>query len=406
MESKKFIDRQQKKLIGLSTKSNKEESEGDEIDKLVSLTFDENPTIRAEVAKKLSNFLSDPRAVLALIDLSSDKNENVKIIAKSALENYTNLDKEAFSSLEKFFEKIHNQQNQEEISKEWEKEKSILLPQIEKLFSSEDAKRKLLPSIERIIKKSKKPSQVIEQIKPIDSYLASEVDELKEDEKTQKHQEPIFSKEEQLQKSEQTNFPLPKEVEQKINSPVFSIPKIEQLDDLEAIEEKNEEKLPNNFLDVYKFAYILATTPGIKAADLNKEKKRLLTETKKAINLAFKLASKKAKEEGRIENLSGLKVGMKKISTYPLEVLDITTVLIQKQKKPTQFIRVLLSDGKNSIPLYLSLERGEGIKKGDYLALKDAVVDFIIKNPLATVDGEKGELCFVLSKKSQIILTR
>jgi len=45
----------------------------DEIDKLVALTFDENPKIRLSVAQDLSKHSEDPRALLALLELSSDK---------------------------------------------------------------------------------------------------------------------------------------------------------------------------------------------------------------------------------------------------------------------------------------------------------------------------------------------
>ncbi|MCM8830611.1 MAG: HEAT repeat domain-containing protein [Candidatus Omnitrophica bacterium] len=391
-EEKKFQDRTQKRL-DMENNIKQEFQEGDEIDKLVSLSFDENPATRKECAKKLGNFLSDPRAILALIDLSADKDEEVKQTAKKILENYHSPDKEAFSSLEKFFEKLHENTF---VPEEIEKQKSLMLPQVEKLFTSQIAKEKLLPSIEKLFsRKSKKlsdeelPKGKKKEDLPLSFFEQEQAKEQKE----------IATKQET-----DLNFPLPDSIKEKISSPIFSIPKIESLEKEEEFEE--QEKLPSNFLDFYKYAFILASTPGIKASDINKEKKHLISVIKHNISLAFKLAIKKAKQEGGIESLAGLKVGMNKISTLPLEVLDLADVYIPKGKKNLLFLRILLSDGKNSLALYLPKEKGAGIGKGDLITLKNVHVDFIIKNPNATSSSEKGELCFLLSKNSQIIITR
>ncbi|MEM4137341.1 MAG: HEAT repeat domain-containing protein [Candidatus Anstonellaceae archaeon] len=395
-EQKKSLDKIQKKLPSEII----QQEEGDEIDKLVSLTFDEDSKVREEVAKKLGNYLSDPRAILALIDLSSDKNENVKQAAKKALENYVSPDKEAFSSLEKFFEKIHQSEDEQ---KEWEAQKSLMFPQVEKLFTSKVAKEKLLPSIEKFFsKRTARPQKSLQSdSQPTLTQLEEQQNQQQTIEKSsislENHSEV------EVKSEEESSFPLPQSIKEKLSSPLLSIPKI---DSNENLEEQEEEKLPLSFLDIYKFAYTLATNPTIKAADLNKEKKKLINLTKHNINLAFKLAIKKAKEEGGIDSFSNLKAGMKKLSTLPLEVLDFSWAYITKGKKQLKMARIVLSDGRSTLPLYLEEKRATGITKGDLLVLKNCYVDFLIKNPHAQREDEKGELCLFLSDNSTLSIIR
>jgi len=414
MAHPKKIDKLQKKL---ELEANKEEGV-EEIDKLVSLAFDEDPQIRLEVAKRLAQKLEDPRAVLALLELSSDKNKEVQTTAKNILENYNSPDKEAFVSLGKFFEELKEKQiDQEEI----QKEKSLMLPQIEKLFTSNKAKEKLLPSIDKIFEKTlsktkKEKSVLVAQTETIEK----EIPKIEEHNIKDKLHADLQAKEKPAQMEELTtrsqnqkqeineiaSIPLPQEIKQKIDSPIFSIPKIEQPP--EEIEEENQEQesIPVSFLEIYKRAYLLAITAGIKASDLNKEKKRLINETKKNIALAFKLALKKAQQEGGIESLSGLKVGMKKINTLPLEVIEVLEVNIEKNKKQIPYSKLIVSDGKTSLPFYLDKKKAEGIKKTDHIAIKGAYVDYLLKNPYAQKESEKGELCLFLSKKGQINIIR
>ncbi|MFN3910266.1 MAG: HEAT repeat domain-containing protein [Candidatus Anstonellaceae archaeon] len=399
-EGKKSEDKQQKRLIMDNQNIGQNAEEGDEIDRLVSLSFDENPAIREEVAKKLAHFLSDPRAILALIDLSADKNELVKQTAKKVLEKYQSSDKEAFSSLEKFFEKLHESTL---VPEELEKQKNLMMPQVEKLFSSQVSKEKLLPSIEKLFsRKSKK--EVLQATSEQKEKVLASISSLEGEPKTKEKKEGVDIQQKETTMAADLDFPLPSSVKEKLSSPILSIPKIEHSEEL--VSEEKEEKFPISFLDFYKLAFSLASTPGIKASDLTKEKKHLLSVLKHNLSLAFKIAIKKAKQEGGIDSLSGLKIGMKKISTLPLEVLDVSSVSILKGKKAITLVRVLLSDGKSHLPLYLSQEKGLGIKKGDLVSLKNVYVDFIIKNPNASSDHEKGELCFLLSKNSQIIITR
>jgi hypothetical protein len=68
--------------------------------------------------------------------------------------------------------------------------------------------------------------------------------------------------------------------------------------------------------------------------------------------------------------------------------------------------RILLSDGKTSVPLYVPPERAQGIKTGDLISLRSAIADYQIKNPDAASDAEKGELVLKLSKNGQMMITK
>ncbi len=193
---------------------------------------------------------------------------------------------------------------------------------------------------------------------------------------------------------EAINFPLPANLEQRMNSPVSSIP---MLAGSEGEFREEEGRLPKSRLDYYQWAYALAITPGIKAAELKKEKERLLKDIKNEIEMAFKMAIDRAKENG-IESLTGLKPGMKKLTTFPLEVVEHTLVMVPAgKKKMVQMARIAVSDGKRTLPLYVMPQRGNGIDKGDLVSLRDMYVDYFTHS---------SELVLLLGKNGQIMLTK
>ena len=207
----------------------------------------------------------------------------------------------------------------------------------------------------------------------------------------------------QQRMDEATNFPVPEYLQPKTLSPTSVIPSM--------MEEKAEEigpeegvRMPKHALYYYKLAYAIAMTPGIKASDVKKEKEHLIKESKADIELAFKLAMERTATEG-IENLSGLKPGMKKLATLPLEVLDNVVVSVPHGKKLLAYNRILLSDGKHQLPLYVQPPRADGIRSGDLLSLRDAFVDYWVKSNPAP-GSNPGELVLMLGKSGQLIVTK
>ena len=60
------------------------EDNPDDLDRIVAQAFDSDPSVRLKVAGSLSK-IDDPRAIFALIELSSDKDEAVKELAQRGL---------------------------------------------------------------------------------------------------------------------------------------------------------------------------------------------------------------------------------------------------------------------------------------------------------------------------------
>ncbi len=409
----------------------------DDIDRLVSLTFDENPSIRRSVVQDLSKHSQDPRALLALLELSSDKDEQISTLAKESLGTYKQADAEAFTSLEKFFSEAR--EDVPESPQEIASAKQRLLPSLEKLFSKNNfAKEKLLPSLEKLFSAQQTPSSYkdscanVEQTNVLVSnqqssnhdaldsidYVHTKKSIIENAEKSvgvpirmqnprEIHQKRVSSSfhPTQSQLDDSVNFPLPEHLHSRVYSPISSIPIMGDGEVATSVEH-TQDYLPSTYLDFYKWAYAIALTPGIKASDVKKEKLRLISDCKRSIELAFKLAITRAREEG-IESLAGLKPGMSKISTLPLEVLEHKLINIPKGKtKLIELSRLLLSDGKHSIPLYISPTRAQGIKTGDLVSLRNAVVDYQIKDANASSDSQKGEIVFTLAKNGQLTITK
>lgn len=207
----------------------------------------------------------------------------------------------------------------------------------------------------------------------------------------------------QQRMDEATNFPVPEYLQPKAPSPTSAIPSMTE-EKVEEVEMEEGVRMPKHALYYYKLAYAIAMTPGIKASEVKKEKERLVKESKQDIELAFKLALERTATEG-IESLSGLKPGMKKLSTLPLEVLDNVVVSVPHGKKLLAYNRILLSDGKHQLPLYVPPPRADGIRSGDLLSLRDAFVDYWIKsNP--TPGSSPGELVLMLGKNGQLIVNK
>jgi hypothetical protein len=217
--------------------------------------------------------------------------------------------------------------------------------------------------------------------------------------------QPLYQSQAIKQRMEEaTNFPIPEYLQPKPPSPVASIPSMLDEPPLEQVVEEEGVKMPRHALYYYKLAYAIALTPGIKASEIKKHKERLIKEAKQDIELAFELAIKRTHHEG-IESLAGLKPGMKRLSTLPLEVLDNVVVSVPHGKKLVAYNRILLSDGRHQLPLYVQPPRADGIKPGDLLSLRDAMVDYWV-NPNPIAGSPPGELVLLLGKNGQLIVTK
>jgi hypothetical protein len=379
----------------------------DNIDHLVSLTYDSDPEVRKKVARQLGG-TTDPRAIFALLELLGDKEQSVQDVARASLANYKE-EKEAINSLEKLFAE-RKERPATAPREEPTVVKQKLMPTIEKLFShmgerkAKRVRQKLMPSLEKLFAykeeatDEKNPVMAIESIHQHGGELPS----------SQSATQPTNLEQMMRPKPEtpqRTNLeeimrprPEPRQPEPEGDNGGSEIESVDEREEEEGVgeEAREEEKEPSHqhaMPDYYSIAYSLATTPGVKPAQLNNERKRILDNFKKEVDLAFSLAQAKAKDEGLI-TFAGLKPGMKGLSFCEMTVTAVHEVEFGKKKE--HFCKVILSDGKKEVPAFVPVGRGRGINSGDRLALKDVKVDYIVENSsIALFLGKNGKIILV-----------
>jgi hypothetical protein len=367
----------------------------DSTDKLVAQAFDSDPKVRLRVAQELGR-LDDPRAIFALIELSSDKDETVKEAAQRSLGQVKEEEKETIVSLEKLFAERKEVKKPEEIPEMQQK----MMPTIDKLFSHydpkkrESARRKLLPSLEKLFGIIHKPSTSQDPLSSVEKISHPSVSS------APVAAQVIMREPEQIPKENAANFPFGQKKEERVETPApkSDLVEIEEEDREFASASESEEKeideqeigVPSKY---YELAYKIATTPGMGKAELKREQNRLISNFKKEVGMAFKMAEERASEDG-MASFANLKPGMKNLSFSEMNIVSITDVMGAKKK---HFSKILLSDGKKEVAVLVPPERSNGITTSDKLSLKFVAVDFLV---------ETNEVVLVAKPKSKIIVVK
>jgi hypothetical protein len=377
------------------------EDKPDDLDKVVAQAFDSDPAVRLKVANSLSK-IDDPRAIFALIELSSDKDEAVKEIAQRALGQRKD-EQEEIVSIGKLLSERKSQpppQAQggapQQSTPAQMASRANMMPALERLFAHyepkkrESAKRKLLPSLQKLF-----------------GFRPEELDPLRELDKISGAQQ----RENAQQQREETgpknadNFPFGKHEEPR-ETPHRAEHEVEISDeDAEVVggedaphigrhdEQEGEEQHDLEGSDeIYHYALHIATTPGIGKADLKRESNRLINDFRRRVELAFKLASAQAAEEG-FATFSGVKPGMKNLSFSDMQVSAITEIAYGPKRKP--YARIMLFDGKREMALLVPRERASGVTAQDRVAPKKVAADFIV---------EKSEVVLLAGTKSSVVV--
>jgi hypothetical protein len=381
-----------------------QEDKPDDLDRMVAQAFDSDPAVRLKVAQGLSK-MDDPRAIFALIELSSDKDEVVKEAAQRSLGNFKE-EKEEIVSIGKLLSErkaqpaVMSTGTQQQAAS---KPKANMMPALERLFAHyepkkrESAKRKLLPSLQKLF--GFKP----EELDPL-----RELDKISQGQQTSGEQaRDSQEKEGRLQNA--PNFPFGKHEEPR-EQPHKADPEVEvSEDDIQVVSSGHDEEYadenmpepppshqpePGIMSKYYALAYRIATTPGMGKPDLKREQNRLISDFKREVELAFKLASERAKEEG-LESFANLKPGMKNLSFNEMQVLSVSEIAYGPRRKP--YARIMLFDGKKEIALLASKERASGISTSDKVAPKKVSVDFLM---------EKSEVVLLATSKSSIVVVK
>lgn len=372
------------------------EEKPDSIDSLVAKAFDSDPSVRLKVAQDLSR-IDDPRAIFALIELSSDKEEAVKEAAQRGLGQRKD-EQEEIVSIGKLMSERKAQPVQageaQMPSPVPKAKRAAMMPAIEKLFAHyepkkrETVKRKLLPSLQKLF--GFRPEE-LDPLRELDKIGHS-----KAEAQQPEAQEDAGQREEGGPRNAE-NFPFGKHEEPREHRGRAETLVEVSDEDVELVSEGEEEgyeveqEEPGNGR-YYSIAYQIASTPGMGKSDLKREQNRIIASLKREVELAFKLAAARVKEDG-MSSLSNLKPGMKGLSFSEMQVAAVSEIAYGARRKP--YARIVLFDGKREVALLVPRERAAGISIADRIAPKKVAVDFIV---------EKNEIVLVAGPKSSIVL--
>jgi len=376
------------------------EDKADSTDRLVAQAFDSNPQVRLKVAQELGK-IDDPRAIFALIELSSDKEEVVKEAARRSLGQFKE-ETETIVSLEKLLAErkvAPKEAGREAISQPAVSQR--MMPTIERLFSHyepkkrESVKRKLFPSLQKLFgfreQELADPLKEVEHIEHAQEKPAVVIEEERE--------------KEEMPRENASNFPFGQKRE--APKPEYAVHAEEddlvdagspstRIDMEPEGEEEGEEQGGSNERHgkYFDYAYKIATTPGMGKGELRRECGRIITTFKREVELAFKMAEEKAKEDG-FQTVSSVKPGMRNLSFSEMQVTSVSGTPLGTRKKP--IMRMSISDGKKEMTVLIPTERAAGIRVGDFVALKSVSSDFLV---------ESNEVVLVVKQKSKVLLSK
>jgi hypothetical protein len=381
------------------------------INKLVSLTFDENPEVRKEAARSLARH-GDPAALFALVELSYDKDPSVRETAMDLLDKAKKEEPEVMS-FAKIFSTKPSKKSEEKKDVPADSKEKVLAPitqLFEKRLGKERAdlvKAKMMPQIEKMYLKSKASGKKDGERKVMQEFLTNYLEVISDleqvgggqaDALVTVHEENPEDVSEEIGdvgvagdalSGEIDEVGLSADVEQ-ISAEVSGLEHIEQE---EIKEEEQMRALPDTF---FKKAYEVMMLSGGDDKIMNKEMKDMIARAKKEITLAFNLAKKKFKET-KITNITNLRDGMRNVNTDPLTVKLVENMEYQRTKtKKDTFTRVVVDDDEeNEGVLYLFDERGTSVQPGQKIQ---------IQKGLAKTFKFSGETALTLGKKSNVYI--
>lgn len=363
------------------------------LNKLVSLTFDENPEVRKEAAKELSKH-DDPAALFALVELSYDKEPTVREVAQSLLSNKKEDEKDVMSFAELF------SRGEKKIE---QTQKDRVLDPITQIFErrlgkerADIVKKMMMPSIEKMYQKAgqshKKEGEGKVMQEFLTSYLEviSDLDHLGGNDgevlESVPHDVSITASElvggiGELGSNEKSD----------VLSGEISVLENEHIEEIK--EENHIEKLPDTF---FKKAYEIMMLSGGDDDIMKKEMSRMIDDASREITLAFNLAKKKFKET-KITNITKITDGMRNINTDSLSIVKIENKEYQKSKKALAvYTRVVVNDEEgNEGVLYLFDDKGKHLKPE--MKLK-------VQKGIAKSFKFSAETVLILSKKSNLYI--
>ncbi|MGB9719121.1 MAG: HEAT repeat domain-containing protein [Candidatus Anstonellales archaeon] len=345
-----------------------------ELERLISLTFDESPSVRKNAAIELGA-IDDPAAIFALLELSYDKEPEVSQTARKILEEKRNGETTETISFAELFEAGAERPKRDTFIPSTKRKK--LLEPIEKLFEKklgkekgERIKARMMPAIERIY----------------DNVVEKKFDEKKVQSLLTSYLDAIGSMSE---------------------SEMESIGKVEELEDIEEKVGKEEgleesEKLTEEVKGIEPTIFrhaidVMKESEGDENI-MVREMKKLKKYINDQIDLAFNIAKNRFKRV-HITHLTEIKDGMRNINTDELFVIDVQHGEYQKTKMKKDFYtRVLVRDfeGSESV-VYLFEGRGQFVKPGMKIkVVKGVAKTFKFSGETALTVTKAGNVYIVL----------
>jgi len=406
------------------------------INKLVSLTFDERPEIRKQAAKSLGE-INDPGAVFALVQLSFDKDPSVREIAQQ----YLDKKKQAEPELMSFATIFSSPEKNEEPNEAPDLAKERMLRPITQIFEkrlgkekADIAKSKMMPTIDKIYlkthqqhgSKTKKYEESGRKVMQefLTNYLEvmSDLDRIGDGPnlpfvpagEPAKDAEPAEPRVQALQQPHQPQqqkgaspqppqqVPVLDGVLEEVGRSDEPLDKLStqaatlETQEIEEIKEHEEiEHLPDTF---FRKAYETMMLSEGDEDVMKQEMNRMIEDARREIGLAFRMAKKRFKEMN-VTNITKIKDGMRNINTELLTARTVENLEYQKTKKlKATATRVLVNDptGNEGI-IYLFDNRGAMLQPGMKIKVAGGLAKtFEFSGETGLTLGKKGNVYIVL----------
>ncbi len=374
------------------------------LQKYISLTFDEDPKVRKMAAQELAK-INDPAATFALLELCYDRDEEVRAVARQALNMRQPEIKESIPLFE-IFSNHGEEEKKEEKEEEKQKEKERTeMEQIEQLVDQKLAKtaplvkKRMLPKIKRLLSRAAKARaedtlqamlpqylEVVSKIKKINTEEPGEEEEKGESENLAP------------QDRGESDAELAKPQLEEIGSAIKEEQIAKEVEEILEWEEEPEVPLTLEGKDIYsRLANVMIISGGDEKA-LNEEVKRIRKRFEEELKAAIRLAKKRFKKHN-ITKLSMLRDGMRNVNTTVLIVKEVKRGTYQKSKRKVEkYVRILVEDeGGVEGVIYLFGERGEQIKPGMKVKVEKGVAKtFAFSGETAITIPKKGNIYIVV----------